>query len=288
MADPYPGIRHNLMDQLSKLGTREYGLQGPLLVGSLVEEACQHPPPPQPVLVANFDQLISIFRNAREYSRPTQKVYPDPDYSSVNVVRRQARSVDAIQSVSYTRDPSTTSTTLPQVTPSLPQFNDAHHTGIDVLPVVDGSGRGSLPGHQPQGPCLDQYPTGGVSSIGSVGIEALTDTHNEGAHDGVLCIPSSPLDHENNHSQWRGQFPWDRTVDEINNRGEFRRYNWDLTSSSWVTSVFGNCDFRPQQREAINAALSGRDVFVTMPTGGGKSLVFQLPAVLNHELEGQV
>ncbi|MGA3127448.1 MAG: RecQ family ATP-dependent DNA helicase [Candidatus Korobacteraceae bacterium] len=48
---------------------------------------------------------------------------------------------------------------------------------------------------------------------------------------------------------------------------------------SILTSIFGLKSFRLQQREIVNDVLAGRDALVVMPTGAGKSLCFQLPAV---------
>ena len=43
---------------------------------------------------------------------------------------------------------------------------------------------------------------------------------------------------------------------------------------------FGYDQFRPNQRQIIEAALNDQDLLVIMPTGGGKSLCFQLPALI--------
>jgi ATP-dependent DNA helicase RecQ len=47
---------------------------------------------------------------------------------------------------------------------------------------------------------------------------------------------------------------------------------------------FGLRAFRPGQRETVAAALQGRDSLVVMPTGGGKSLCYQLPALADRGL----
>jgi ATP-dependent DNA helicase RecQ len=53
---------------------------------------------------------------------------------------------------------------------------------------------------------------------------------------------------------------------------------------SALKRYFGFTSFRPLQEEIIRDALTGKDVFAVLPTGGGKSLCFQLPALVRPAL----
>ncbi|PPR85652.1 hypothetical protein GOBAR_AA35046 [Gossypium barbadense] len=61
-----------------------------------------------------------------------------------------------------------------------------------------------------------------------------------------------------------------------------RSFDWDSQAEDIRFNVFGISSYRPNQREIINAVMSGRDVLVIMAAGGGKSLCYQLPAILRQ------
>ncbi len=49
-----------------------------------------------------------------------------------------------------------------------------------------------------------------------------------------------------------------------------------------LNKVFGFNSYRPYQEEVVDAIVAGRDVFTIMPTGGGKSLCYQLPSLMGN------
>lgn len=60
--------------------------------------------------------------------------------------------------------------------------------------------------------------------------------------------------------------------------------NQELLARQVLQETFGYQQFRPGQETVINTVLSGRDCLVVMPTGGGKSLCYQIPALVLNGL----
>ncbi|WCJ20620.1 ATP-dependent DNA helicase Q-like 2 [Euphorbia peplus] len=77
------------------------------------------------------------------------------------------------------------------------------------------------------------------------------------------CKEDVPFPSSTPVENWTGPFEWDDEADRV-------KFN-----------VFGISTYRANQREIINAVMSRKDVLVIMAAGGGKSLCYQLPAILN-------
>lgn len=94
-------------------------------------------------------------------------------------------------------------------------------------------------------------------------LQALVD--GSGTPESSAAVsPSSSVAVKRFNDMWRGSFPWDDAV------------------TTALRSTFGiHTGFRQHQREVINCTLSGCSAVVVMPTGGGKSLTYQLPAALH-------
>ncbi|KAH8978842.1 P-loop containing nucleoside triphosphate hydrolase protein [Lactarius akahatsu] len=60
----------------------------------------------------------------------------------------------------------------------------------------------------------------------------------------------------------------------------FEKFEWSGALKEQMASVFGIKSFRLAQEGVCNASMDGRDIICIMPTGGGKSLTYQLPATL--------
>ncbi|MBN2168355.1 MAG: DEAD/DEAH box helicase, partial [Actinobacteria bacterium] len=56
------------------------------------------------------------------------------------------------------------------------------------------------------------------------------------------------------------------------------------SARAFLMSHYKYPDFLPGQEEALNSVFSGKDLLVVMPTGSGKSLIYQLPALLDNGL----
>ena len=65
---------------------------------------------------------------------------------------------------------------------------------------------------------------------------------------------------------------------------ELSRKKHMMTATEVLKKYWGYDSFRPKQEEIVQAAAEGRDVLAILPTGGGKSVCFQVPAMMKPGL----
>ncbi|GBE82544.1 predicted protein [Sparassis crispa] len=209
------------------------------------------------------DRIVSILAFRSAVNRGDQPVLPSPSWSS------------------QTSTPSTAqlrpSALLPSKQPSL--TNEAVQSSSTTL--YGGEYGIGFPGSSTT--IVKQVV--GTASAPLDDVEPGSDDYWNGPNDDIVDLyedvrplplpaPATPPSSLPRHT---GQAATSSSSTAHNSELTKNKYYPEIKRKLW--EVFGINSFRKHQLEAITAALSGRDVFVLMPTGGGKSLCFQLAAL---------
>lgn len=153
---------------------------------------------------------------------------------------------------------------------SEPDFDDIEEIE-DIL-----SGNTTLPINPPKQQFVKQLVI--ISDDEDMGEDMTMDAESFGGPAMRTPLRQSTLTQGKTTPKAQYQFLYNASQVDMNSNQ--MQHPWSREVAKALHERFGLSGFRSNQLEAINATLAGFDIFVLMPTGGGKSLIYQLPSVV--------
>lgn len=166
-----------------------------------------------------------------------------------------------------------------------PRYNDewaSYNGDSSDLPPPKAVARQSL---QPPQPAADSERPGDLGTTKKV-LDSTSDRHDTDANSEEIFIGDDedddvvPVEAEDKFALYGPSMQQPVPRDDVQSSP---KYPWTKQVIYHMREHFNLKRFRANQLEAINGTLMGRDVFVLMPTGGGKSLCYQLPALIDTD-----
>ncbi|KAI7961207.1 hypothetical protein MJO28_001696 [Puccinia striiformis f. sp. tritici] len=135
------------------------------------------------------------------------------------------------------------------------------------------------PVQEPSHTSIDPYLLEGIFSGDDDDLDDLGNDEPSGSIDIIQPSRNKPSTTTTSHRPTAIQNPTP-TIQPVEDYSKKMNHPWSRDVGKALVKIFKLHTWRHNQIDAINTTLSGKDCFVLMPTGGGKSLCYQLPAVV--------